>query len=92
MEAPAPELSVVLPCHNELENLEPLLTRLQGVLERLTVGRYEVIFVDDASSDGSERKLDELHQRDPRIKVVHFSRNFGHQAALSAGMQLSSGA
>lgn len=85
-----PELSVVLPCFNERENLPPLVERLRPVLERITGGRFEVIFVDDASDDGSERMLDALHAEDPRIKVVHFSRNFGHQAALTAGMQAAS--
>lgn len=92
MDRSRPELSVVLPCYNERANLAPLLERLEPVVDKLAGGRFELIFVDDGSSDGCERMLDEFHERDPRIKVVHFSRNFGHQAALSAGLDASSGA
>lgn len=84
-------LSVVLPYFNERENLVPLMDGLRPVLERLSEGFYEIIFVDDGSSDGSEELLDALHAQDPRVKVLHFSRNFGHQSALSAGLAHASG-
>jgi polyisoprenyl-phosphate glycosyltransferase len=87
----SPTLSIVLPCFNERENLDALYQRLAPVLEKITHS-FEVIFVDDGSSDGCGELLDALNRRDPRFKVIHFSRNFGHQAALSAGLDASSGA
>jgi dolichol-phosphate mannosyltransferase len=86
-----PVLSVVLPYFNERENLAALMERLRPVAERCSGGDYEIIFVNDASGDGSETLLDELHAEDPRVKVLHFSRNFGHQAALTAGLAHASG-
>jgi glycosyltransferase involved in cell wall biosynthesis len=86
-----PVLSVVLPYYNERENLGPLVDRLRPVLERATAGSFEIIFVDDASADGSAELLDALNAEDGRIKVLHFSRNFGHQAALTAGLAHASG-
>src|SRR5688572_2700856 len=85
-----PTISVILPVFNERENLEPLLTRLIPVLEKAG-SPFEVLFVDDASRDGSAEILDAFHDRDARLKAIHFSRNFGHQAALQAGLDLSTG-
>jgi len=86
-----PTLSVVLPCFNERDNLDPLQQRLAPLLEKITHS-FEVIFVDDGSTDGCSEMLDALNRRDSRFKVIHFSRNFGHQAALSAGLDASTGA
>lgn len=86
-----PALSVVLPCYDERENLDPLQQRLVPLLEKLCGGRFEVIVVDDASSDGSAERLDTIARSDARFKVIHLSRNFGHQAALSAGLDASTG-
>src|SRR5688572_32145009 len=86
-----PVVSVVLPYFNEKENLGPLVERLRPVLEKVGSGSYEIIFVDDASTDGSAELLDQLNAQDARIKVLHFSRNFGHQAALTAGLSHASG-
>src|SRR5262249_2756702 len=86
-----PTISVVLPVYNEQENLNALLTRLIPVLERIAGESFEVLFVDDGSHDGSAEILDAFSSRDQRLKVVHFSRNFGHQAALQAGLDLARG-
>jgi dolichol-phosphate mannosyltransferase len=88
---PAVDLSVVLPYFNEAQNLQPLLERLRATLDGLAGASWEAIFVDDASSDGSAETLDAHARADPRLKVVHFARNFGHQAALSAGLDFASG-
>lgn len=88
----APALSIVLPVYNERENLEPLLARLLPAATGAVGPELEVIFVDDGSSDGSGPLLDELNARDARVKAIHFSRNFGHQAALQAGLDAASGA
>src|SRR5207249_9956361 len=85
-------VSVVLPVYNEAENLDLLVGRLREVLERETGSDFEVLFVDDGSTDASPEMLDALAARDPRCKVIHFSRNFGHQAALQAGLDGGEGA
>ncbi|MEO0257761.1 MAG: glycosyltransferase family 2 protein, partial [candidate division WOR-3 bacterium] len=82
-------ISVVIPCHNEEPVLDALMARLIPVLEGL--GEYELIFTDDGSTDGTLAKLEAFAERNPRIKVISFSRNFGHQAAISAGIEHSSG-
>jgi dolichol-phosphate mannosyltransferase len=87
-----PTLSAVLPVFNERENLEALSGRLLPILGELAGDAFEVVFVDDGSRDGSDRILDAMSEADRRLKVVHFSRNFGHQAALQAGLDASSGA
>jgi polyisoprenyl-phosphate glycosyltransferase len=85
MSAP-PRLSVAVPVHDEEENLPTLLARLGAVLDAVPGGPHEMLFVDDGSSDGSARLLREAAARDPRVVLVELSRNFGHQAALSAAL------
>lgn len=86
-----PRISAVLPVYNERENLNRLIGRLLPVLEKAAGGEFEVLFVDDGSTDGSAEILDSFHSRDRRCKVIHFSRNFGHQPALQSGLDESSG-
>jgi len=88
---PKPEISVVVPCYNEEVVLPETIRRLTETLEKL--GRaYEIVCVDDGSRDGTPRVLAELHASDPRILVVRMSRNFGHQMAISAGLEYARGA
>lgn len=87
----APELSLVIPIFNEEENIAELYKRLCAVLDENKVDRAEIIFVNDGSRDGSEAMIRELKRKDPRLKLVNFSRNFGHQAAITAGIDLSRG-
>mgnify|MGYP006267076617 CR=1 FL=1 len=83
-------LSILIPVHNEEGNLSLLCEKLGIVLKK--VGRpYEVIFVDDGSSDGSLEILLDLRDKNPNIKIISFSRNFGQTAALSAGIDFSKG-
>ncbi|MFB0534330.1 MAG: glycosyltransferase family 2 protein [Anaerolineae bacterium] len=83
-------LSIVIPVLNEEANLKPLYSELKEALEAL--GRsYEIVFIDDGSTDGSAQVLTELHQADDRVKVVEFRRNFGKTAALTAGFRQSQG-
>ena len=86
-----PLVSVIFPVYDERENLAALTARAQPVLERATDGAFEVLFVDDGSRDGSSELLDELSAHDARYKVIHLSRNFGHQAALQAGLDAAAG-
>jgi len=90
VEGDAPRLSVVVPLRNEEELLPELIDRLTRVLEGLE-GPWEVILVDDGSTDGTYGLAVEAHGRDPRLKVVRLSRGFGHQVALSAGLDLAHG-
>jgi glycosyltransferase involved in cell wall biosynthesis len=83
-------LSITIPVFNEELNIEPLYRRLVAELEPLAKP-FEIIMVNDGSSDGSERALDELAAKDPRVKVVHFRRNFGQTAAMMAGIHYASG-
>ena len=85
-----PELSVVLPVYNEVENLDELRSRLLAVLE--TCGRsFEIVLVDDGSRDGSFDRMASFAREDRRLRVVKLSRNFGHQMALTAGVDAARG-
>lgn len=83
-------LSVVAPCYNEEAVLGILHRRLTEVLSKLSIP-YEIILVDDGSRDNSWLAMEHLAEQDPHLKVVHFSRNFGHQMALTCGLDHSSG-
>lgn len=84
------ELSVIIPCFNEKENVKPLYRELKPILDGLG-GSYEIIYIDDGSSDGSFETIRELASRDPAVKVVGFKKNFGQTAALTAGFDFSRG-
>jgi dolichol-phosphate mannosyltransferase len=86
-----PTISVVLPVYNERENLDALVDRLMPVVEKAVGGSFEILFVDDGSWDGSTQILNSFHIRDRRLKTIHFSRNFGHQVALQAGLDEATG-
>jgi len=87
---PVPLLSIVVPLRNEEEVLPQFAGRVAATLDGLE-GEWEVILVDDGSTDGTYGLAVELHGRDPRFKVVRLSRGFGHQVALSAGLDLARG-
>lgn len=89
-EALTPEISVVVPIYNERETVREMVRRLVAVMDR-EVGHFEAIFVNDGSRDESLAILVELAATEPRLKVIDFSRNFGHQMALYAGMRRASG-
>ncbi|MGH8131360.1 MAG: glycosyltransferase family 2 protein, partial [Steroidobacteraceae bacterium] len=85
-----PAISVVLPVLNERDNLEQLHKELTGVLT--TLGRdYELVFVDDGSTDGSTELCRELVRRDPRVVLVELRRRFGKATALQAGFGTARG-
>ena len=85
-----PTYSFVIPVYNEEEVLPELYRRMKLVMEQLD-GSAEAVLVDDGSRDRSYPLMLELHALDPRFKVVHFSRNFGKEVAVSAGLDLATG-
>jgi len=83
-------LSIVVPVYNESESIDPLYERLTAELTQIEP-RYELVFVDDGSTDGSFARLKALHERDPRVRVVRLRRNFGKTPALVAGFSVARG-
>src|SRR5512138_3214581 len=87
---PGCELSVVIPLYNEEGNVEPLLAELLAALRALG-RRFEVICVDDGSSDGTFAALSRAAAAEPALRVLRFRRNFGQTAAMSAGIEAARG-
>ncbi len=90
MEAPSIELSIVLPIYNERENIRPLFVRLHSVLDAMGYD-YEIVAVDDGSTDGSNDELRAIASEDPYTRVVFFRMNVGQTAALAAGIEHARG-
>ena len=84
------EISVVIPLLNEAESLRPLMHQIQETMAAYGHS-YEVIFIDDGSTDGSMRVLEELHTSHPEVTVIQFRRNFAKAAAYTAGFQRATG-
>ena len=82
--------SVIVPLYNEEKNLTELYNRLSAVLKSQKE-TYEVIFIDDGSTDASQKKLKQLAKADKKVKIISLSRNFGQQAAVTAGLENCSG-
>lgn len=90
MTAVNPDISLIVPCHNETENLPTLYNRVKAVIEK-TGKSWEILCVNDGSKDDTLQHLMTLHQQDPRIVVIDLSRNFGKEAALTAGLDHTCG-
>jgi dolichol-phosphate mannosyltransferase len=84
------KLSIVIPIYNEEENIDSLINRLRTVVAQMQIS-CEYIFVNDGSKDHSFQLIKNLALADPAIKYIDFSRNFGHQIAVSAGLDLAAG-
>src|ERR1700756_5190704 len=82
--------SIVIPLYNEESGLPVLVDRLQELMAQFD-GPAEVVMVDDGSRDGTNELAQAASTKDPRFKLIQFSRNFGHQVAITAGMDASSG-
>ncbi len=82
--------SIIAPIYNELNNIPELYERIREVMDS-TGETWEIIMVDDGSQDGSTNLIRELNTKDPRVKPVIFARNFGHQIAVTAGLDYSQG-
>ena len=83
-------MSIVIPVYNEEENLRPLHAEIAAAVDE-RYGGVEIIFVNDGSTDHSLAVLRELHDLDPRVKIIHFRKNFGQSAAISAGFEFTCG-
>lgn len=83
-------VSIIIPVHNEAPNLNPLYRELVRCIERLSY-KFEFIFVDDGSTDDSVERVEGLARKDRRIRLVEFARNFGKEAAISAGLHAAKG-
>jgi dolichol-phosphate mannosyltransferase len=89
-----PWASVIVPIKDERDNLAPLVASLMKVMDRHEMSRsrpYEIIFVDDGSTDGSSAELDRLAAQHAQIRVFHLDRNYGKTCALDAGIKQSAG-
>src|SRR4030067_2063605 len=83
-------LSILIPVYNEVDNIFPLFESLMKALKK-TERPYEVIFIDDGSTDRTLDALIDLNCKNPNVKVISFTRNFGQTAALSAGIDSCKG-
>lgn len=81
------KITVVTPCFNEEEGIREFFKVLHAQTERLAQYRWEVLFVDDGSTDGTLNILNDISKRYPHVQVISFARNFGHQVALRAGLE-----
>ena len=89
MAAQPPDFSIVLPAYNEAPNVAPMLAALREVMTPL--GRFEIIYIDDGSNDGTVDALRHAAAADPTVRYLSFTRNFGHEAALRAGLRHARG-
>jgi len=85
-----PTYTIIAPIYNEIENLPVLYRRIREVMER-TGESWEFVMVDDGSTDGSVDHIRQLAEKDDRVRPVIFARNFGHQIAVTAGLDYSRG-
>lgn len=92
--SPRPWISVVIPIKDEKDNLPPLTEQLLKVLathERSRTTPFEILYIDDGSTDGSSQLMDHLAAQYPQVRVLHFDRNYGKTAALDAGFKHAGG-
>ncbi len=89
-EAARPEITVVAPIYNEIDNIDPFFREIVPVLESMN-RPFEIVAIDDGSTDGSYARLKTIHEADPRVKVIRFRANFGQTAAFAAGFDKAEG-
>ena len=82
------KLSIVIPVYNEVESIERLYLE---IVQSIDTSEYEIIFIDDGSTDGSSEKIVELIQKNQKLKLIQFYRNYGKSAALSEGFKQADG-
>lgn len=85
-------ISIITPCYNEEANIRPFYDAVKSVFDLMGGGiRFEILFINDGSRDGTLEKIKELHKEDNRVKGISFARNFGKEAALFAGIHAAQG-
>ena len=84
-------ISVVVPVMNEAESIEAFYERTSAMLRTMDPADYELIFVEDGSRDRTYDILSSFAAVDPRVRIIKFSRNFGHQVAITAGIDIARG-
>lgn len=84
------DLSIVVPLYNEVENIEELFSRIKSELFKLAI-TYEIIFVDDGSTDGTREKILEIKQFEPNLRLVSLAKNYGQTEAIAAGFSVANG-
>lgn len=85
------KITIVVPCYNEEESINTFYEEITKVIKRITKQRYELIFIDDGSKDNTLSILKNLHEKDNKVKYISFSRNFGKEAAMLAGLESATG-
>ena len=85
------KISVAVPCYNEEPALEPFFAAVSAVAEQMPEVAFEFLFIDDVSRDRTLEKMQELARRDSRVKYISFSRNFGKEAGIYAGLENATG-
>ena len=86
------DISIIVPCYNEQEALPLFYAEITRVAEQMAPLTFEFVFIDDGSSDGTLSALRSLAAQDKRVRFVSFSRNFGKEAAILAGLEAAEGA
>jgi len=86
-----PIYSIVIPCHNEDRNVVVIYNKLIKLFKESRISDFEIIFINDGSTDDTIHQIDTICTQDKRVKCLNLSRNFGHQAAITAGMDYASG-
>ena len=81
------KISLVVPCFNEQDNIFPFYEAVLNVFQEISAATFELVFVDDGSSDETFSRIAELNNKDERVRCISFSRNFGKEAALFAGIR-----
>ena len=85
------KISIIVPCYNEEDVIELFYKELICTLNTIKNYKYEIVFIDDGSKDNTIKKLKELKSKDENIKIISFSRNFGKESAMLAGLENSKG-
>lgn len=91
LEEQKPLISIIVPCFNEEEVLPIYIKEMESIIGGMKTARVEIIFVDDGSTDGTAEMLRQFHSRRQNYRYLSFSRNFGKEAAMYAGMQAALG-
>ncbi len=88
---PVPELSIVIPCYNEADGIEALASALEPILEKLDIAGYELVLVDDGSTDSTFTALERWRGRSEAVHPIRLARNFGKEAAMTCGLHFARG-